>query len=263
MVIALTGILLAVVGRFIVAPVQAYLSVSARAGLTDAADGALRRIGRDLRGALPNSARTSADGLSLEFIPVSGMARYSTGGSDPLLFGTLDSSFNLIGPGLTLSSGQQLVFYNLGTGVVGSDAYAANSSATEQASANRRGFTNAAGSASTINLSSLAGLPVAALAAPYRVALIDPPVTYHCDLSARTLTRHAGYGFLATQAGRPSSGSSQLLATGVTACRFSVDNAVVAARAGLVMMSLTLTTATPTADETVSLHHAVHVDNLP
>ena len=71
---------------------------------------------------------------------------------------------------------------------------------------------------------SLAGLPVAVLAPPYRVFAVDAPVTYRCDLSAGTLTRHAGYGFVASQPEPPSSGSSAVLATGVTACRFAYDS---------------------------------------
>jgi MSHA biogenesis protein MshO len=263
MVIVLTGIVLAVLGRFIVTPVQAYLTVSARAALVDTADGALRRMGRELHAALPNSVRVTANGLSLELIPSTGAARYSLGGSDPLLFGSVDTSFALVGPPLTLAASQQLVFYNLGSGVTGSDAYAANGTATEQASSNRRLATNAAGSASTISLSSLAGLPVGDQAAPYRVTAVSAPVSYRCDLSAATLTRYTGYGFLATQPDPPVSGSSAVLASGVTACSFAADAAVVAARAGLVRLQLSLATNTMTGSETVSLQHAIHVDNLP
>src|SRR6188474_829145 len=69
-VIAITGILAAIVTRFIVQPVQLYLATQARAQLVDVADNALRRIARELRLALPNSPRVSSSGLSLELIPV-------------------------------------------------------------------------------------------------------------------------------------------------------------------------------------------------
>jgi MSHA biogenesis protein MshO len=262
-VIMLTGILLTVVAKFIVQPVQAYLSVNARANLVDTADGALRRIGRELHIALPNSVRISADQLNLELIPTTGAARYQTEGSGALSFGSVTTSFNLIGPPLTLAANQTLVFYNLGTGVTGSDAYAANGTATEQASSNRRSATNGAGSASTITLSSLAGLPVGDFAPPYRVTAVGAPISYRCDLSAGTLTRYTGYGFVASQPTPPSGGSSALLATGVTACSFSYDATAIAARAALVNLSLALATTTSAGLETVSLHHAVHVDNLP
>jgi len=263
MVITLSGVLLAVAGRFIVQPVQGYLSTAARAGLADSADNALRRMARDLHLALPNSARVTASGLALELIPTTGAARYQTEGSGALVFGSIATSFNLVGPALTLTAGQDLVFYNLGPSVAGSDAYAPNGTASEQASSNRRSTTNGAGAASTIALSSLAGLPVADFAAPYRVTAVNPPVSYRCDLGAGTLTRYTGYGFQSTQPDPPVGGSSALLASGVTACRFSADANAVAARAGLVNLQLTLSTTTATGTESVSLQHAVHVDNLP
>ena len=263
MVIAITGVLAAMVSRFMVGPVQAYLSTTARAGLVDQADLALRRIGRDLRISLPNSARVSASGLSLELIPTTGGARYATEGAGALDFGTLDSSFDVVGPALTLGAAQELVFYNLGPGITGSDAYAANGSAGEQASSNRRTSTNAAGSATTITLSSLAALPAADFAPPYRVLAVASPVSYRCDLAAGTLTRYQGYGFVATQPDPPSTGSSALLAQGVTACSFSVDGTLVAAGASLVSLRLTLAANTSAGAESVTLHHATYVNNLP
>lgn len=262
-VIAITGILAAIVTRFIVQPVQLYLATQARAQLVDVADNALRRMACELRLALPNSPRVSSSGLSLELIPVTSVARYKTEGTDPLQFGTVDTSFDIVGPALTLGSAQQLVFYNLGPGITGSDAYAANSSATEQSNSNRRTATNAAGSATTITMSSLAGLPIGDFSAPYRVFAVDPPVTYRCDIAAGTLTRYSGYGFQATQPDPPSSGTSSVLATGVTACSFTYDAAVFAMRAGLVSLQLSLATSTPSGTESITLHHEVHVDNLP
>ena len=262
MVIAITGALAAVVAQFIVQPVQAYLDNAARATLVDHADLALRRIGRDLRIALPNSVRVAPSGLALELIPTTGGARYAGEGSGALAAGVLDSSFDLIGPALTLSASQNLVFYNLGSGVTGSDAYAANGTATEQATSNRRTSTNAAGSASAINLSTLAALPVAAVAPPYRVMAVDSPVSYRCDLAAGTLTRHQDYGFVANQPDPPGSGTSAVLATGVTACGFSAGATLVSARAALINLRLTLA-ANGRPDESVTLNHAVFVDNLP
>jgi MSHA biogenesis protein MshO len=262
-VIALTGIVAAVVARFIVAPVQAYLDTTARARVVDQADLALRRIGRDLRLALPNSARISASGRALELIPSTGAARYATQGSGALQFGNTDTSFDLVGPALTLSSAQQLVFYNLGSGITGGDAYAANDTALAQASSNRRQATNAAGAATRITLDSSAALPVGAFAPPFRVVAIDAPVSYRCDLTAGTLTRHQDYGFQANLPDPPAGGTSAVLATGVTACRFAAESTLIAAHAALVQLQLTLVTATSAGNESVSLHHAVHVANLP
>jgi len=263
LVIAVVGILFAIVAVFIVPPVRAYFATQARAALVDQADLALRRIARDLRIALPNSTRVSASGRALELIPTAGAARYRTEGADRLEFGALDTTFDLIGTPLALAASQQLVFYNLGPGIVGSDAYAANGSAAEQAVSNRRTSTTAPGTVNSVTMSSLAGLPVAGFAAPHRVFAVDSPITYRCDLATRTLTRHQGYGFLAAQPDPPAGGNSAVLASGVTGCAFKAESWVVAARAGLVSLALTLTTTTPSGDESVALHHAVHVDNLP
>lgn len=263
MVIAVTGVLFAVVGRFIVQPIQGYLATVARAGLVDTADLSLRRIGRDLAIALPNSVRVTASGLGLELIPTTGAARYATEGGDPLNFGTLDNSFEIIGPPLTVTGSQELVFYNLGPNVTGSNAYADNSSTAAQATSNRRTATNGAGAATSITLSSLAGLPVGDYAPPYRVMAVSTPVTYRCDLAAGTLRRYQGYGFVAAQPDPPGGGSSAVLATGVTACRFSVEGTLVAARAALVNLTLTLSGNTSTNTESVSLQHAVYVSTQP
>jgi MSHA biogenesis protein MshO len=263
MVISITGVLAAIVATFIVPAINAYFSTRTRAALVDSADIALRRIGRDLDMSLPNSARVNASGYSLELIPATAAARYMTEGADPLQFGTNDTSFGIVGPALTLTAAQSLVFYNLGASVIGSNAYAANSTAAEQADSNRRLSTTAAGAATTITMTSLAGLPVGSFAAPYRVFAVDQPVSYRCDLSAGTLTRYQNYGFVATQPDPPSGGSTAVLATGVSACRFSYDAAVVASRAALVNLALTLTSTTHAGSESVALHHAIHVDNLP
>jgi len=263
LVIAITGVLFAVVGRFIVQPVQGYMATVARTGLVDNADLALRRIGRDLAIALPNSVRVTASGLGIELIPTTGAARYSIDGGNPLEFGVVDTSFDVVGPPLTLAAAQELVFYNLGQEVSGSNAYADNGSEGTQAASNRRRSTSAAGAATTISLDSLAGLPVGDRAPPYRVIAVSPPVSYRCDLAAGTLSRHQDYGFVAAQPDPPKGGTSSVLATGVTACRFGVEGTLVAARAAIVNLSLTLSGQTSTDTESVSLQHAIYVSNLP
>lgn len=264
-VIVLTGILAAIVSVFIVAPVQAYLSTNARAALVDQADNALRRIGRDLNIALPNSVRVSANGRLLELIPTTAAARYATEGIHRLEFGsgTVKPNFDVVGPTLTVGSNQELAFYNLGSPYPDADAYAANSSAGQQATSNRRTATNVAGSYTTLTMASLANLPIGLFAPPYRVYAISSPVSYRCDLSAGSLTRYQGYGFNATQVDPPTGGSNNLLAKGVSACSFSLDTAAIAGRGNLVTLRLSLQGSTTSGTETVTLYHALHVDNLP
>ncbi|MGH8679473.1 MAG: type II secretion system protein, partial [Burkholderiales bacterium] len=130
-VIAISGIVAAAVAVFIRGPIQGYFDTAARAELTDIADTALRRIGREVRAALPNSIRVlgTCDGASacyLEFIPTVDGGRYradvkADGTGDPLLFNTNDATFDVLGPPLTIPAGSWVVVYNLG--VAGSDAY--------------------------------------------------------------------------------------------------------------------------------------------
>lgn len=264
MAIVITGIIGGIVAVFMVNPIKGYFSTVARAGMVDNADLALRRMGRDLRSAVPNSVRVASGNLAVEFIPLTGVARYYTEGAGKLDFGVTDTSFDLIGPGLTLTASQNLVFYNLGPSVTDADAYADNASAAAQANSNRRTSSTGAGTFTTVAMSSSAGLPVNDMALPYRVYAVNQPVTYRCDLVAATLTRYWNYGFLASQPDPPTGATTAILAKGVTGCAFTYDSAVVATRAGLVTLRLTLS-ATPTGGsaESVSLYHAVHVSNLP
>jgi MSHA biogenesis protein MshO len=250
MVIAITGIVVAMVSVFIVPSITAYFSSATRAQLGDEADTALRRIGRDLAAALPNSTRIT--GMSLELIPVSGAARYAVGPEtgNPLLFGTADTSFAIVGPALRLASGnQRLAWYNLGPGVPDADAYT---------QANVRVSSTAAGNATSITIAG-AALPNSLQAPPYRVYAIEQPVTYRCDTAAQTLTRYSGYGFLSSQPNVPPGGSAAVLARHVTGCAFSYDVPAITSRYALVTLNIQLTAQ----NETVTLHHTVHVDNLP
>lgn len=257
LVIVLTGIVAAIVSVFMVSPVKAYLASSARAQLVDQGDTALRRMGRDISQALPNSVRTLSAGnvSALELIPSSAAARYQTEGTGRLDFGVANAnSFNLVGPGLAMSATQQLVFYNLGSGYSDADAYSGS---------NRRTATNGAGTATSITMSNAAGLSVGLLAPPFRVFAVEQPVTYRCDTAARTLTRYTGYGFAAAQPNPPSGGTAALLARGVKSCSFSYSNTAAAIPAALVTLRLELESDAATGAESITLHHALHVDNQP
>lgn len=253
MVIAITGVVIAMVAIFIAPATTAYFASSARAQLTDEADTALRRIARDLSAALPNSARVS--GGSLELIPVSGAARYAVEAGDTLQFGVTDPSFDIVGPPLRIGTGnQRLAWYNLGNGVPDADAYT---------QANVRVASNGIGNATSVAITG-AALPISLQAAPYRVYAIGTPVTYRCDTVAKTLTRHTSYGFLSTQQDPPSGGNSTVLARHVRSCTFSYDVPAIASRYALITLRLQLGIDDRDAkDETVSLYHTVHLDNVP
>ena len=138
MVIMLTGVLAAVVGRFIAQPVQGYVDVTRRAALVSVADSALQRITRGIRLALPNSIRISGSSGALEFLRIrtGGRYRVDTPG-DPLDFTASTDTFDVLGTlgdaGSVVTNGAAaeadcisgtvdcLVVYN--TGQTGANAY--------------------------------------------------------------------------------------------------------------------------------------------
>lgn len=254
-VIVITGIIAGIVAIFIQAPVQGYVDSARRAELTDIADTAFRRIGRDLRLALPNSVRVTGtcDGGSLcfvEFLPTKGGGRYrvGAGGSNNILdFTAADTSFEVLGPMPAAVAGDQVVVYNLG--ISGADAYAGD---------NRTAFASIAGA--IMNITS----KLFPFDSPgHRFHVITAPVTYVCNPAAGELRRYWGYTIQSTQpndiAAAPlNSATNALLATNVSSCRFTYDP-LVSARNGLVTMRLGITQE----GETVSLYSATHVSNQP
>jgi len=263
----ITGIIAAMVSVFMVAPIKGYQDTVRRAGLSDAADTALKRMALEIRTALPNSVRVSGNQY-IEFIPTTGGGRYradfGTGGTgDPLNFDFsgdctgVACSFDVLGPNVTIASGDHLVIFN--TGQTGLNAYGATTGN------NRRPITTAAGSVSAITFSG-AAFPYESPSQRFHVVSSTlGPVTFGCD--GGKLRRYTGYATgsvdwnpaPADQPDPPTSGSSALLADGAT-CYFDYDPAV-SAENGLVTLRITLTDGP--SGESVTLHQQLHVDNSP
>ena len=259
MVIAITGILASMVAVFIQGPVQGYFDTTRRAQLADTADTALRRIGRDLQAALPNSVRVTgscATSCFLEFVPVVAGGRYraeltDTGGGDPLDFTAADTSFDLIGPAVTLPTGPLwVVIYNLG--IPGADVYSGAGGVIHVS----RVYSGAAGAVTNIAITSAQRYPFDSPSRRFQI--VEQPVTYECATAAGELRRYGGYGFISPQA-TPPGVAPALLANNVTDCSFTYTAQEVAKRAGLVSMTLRLTSG----GETISLFTQAHVSNVP
>ena len=251
-VVAMTilGILGAMVAVFIKAPLQAYFDSANRAYLTDAADGAIRRLSRDVAAALPNSLRSTSAGSTscFEFLPVVAGGRYryqqgSSGTGDILDFTVADSSFDVLAQaGLAnLPSGTNLVaIYNLG--IPGADAYAGDTTATIS-------------SATTSNVVLSSGKQFL-FPSPGKMFQVIPnySVVYSC--SGGTLYRTTQAIAAGKMASCPTTGTP--LATNVSSCSFTYLPAV-NARDGILSISLALTLN----NETVTLYHQVMVNNAP
>jgi MSHA biogenesis protein MshO len=256
MVIVITGIIGGMVAVFLQAPIKQYMDVSRRADMTDIADTALRRIGRDVRLALPNSVRVSPDGHYIEFLPTKDGGRYrrGPGGTNDILdFTKNDNSFEVLGtmPVFTPNV-DKMVVYNLG--IAGANAY----------------------SGDNITLLGTPAAPIINITPfkfPFdspnaRFQIVSTPVTYVCSPVAGgggTLKRWQGYAILPTQpTSLPAGGTESVMANHVSACSFSYNAFVVAQRSGLVTMNLGITEANPSGgNETVTLYSAVHVSNMP
>jgi MSHA biogenesis protein MshO len=277
--IALVGIVGALVVQF-VWPVRSYIDASRRAALADTADTALRRIGRDLHLALPNSVRvTSAGGVSyLELLLVRTGGRYraeadsaatntcndgasSVPANDVLLFGAADTCFKTLGDvpkiGEVVTGSDYLVVFNLQPGTANADAYefpgtGGNKSLISTA-ADGAGSERFAFASNTFTYESPGN----------RFFVVEGAVSYICDPTAGTLTRRSGYAIEAAQPTSFTGGTSALMATSVSGCTFTYD-ANVSSGTGLATLAVTLSIqGSQGTTESVSLYHAVHVNNVP
>jgi len=259
------------VAMFISVPVQGFTDQARRAKLVDAADTALRRMGRDVRRALPNSIRTTVNGgvVALELLSTVDGARYRStppgGPPQQLDFTAPDNSFNLIGPLTQIakpfsSVTHHLAVYNVG--VPGADAYELANVITP------------VGTQIDVTTDPFPGEDRVTLTPAFqfafesptqRIFLIDGPISYLCDPGAQTLTRYAGYAIAANHSARDSTGeligagaTASVMADRVTGCTIRYAPGT-AERAGLVSMDITVAEA----GEALSLLSQVHVDNVP
>jgi MSHA biogenesis protein MshO len=292
--IAIVGILAALIVQF-VTPVRSYLDSSRRAALADTADTALRRMGRDLRLALPNSVRVTTSGgiVYLEFLLVRTGGRYryeAAAGSasgcptgagasvteDLLVFGASDNCFKTIGnlynppAGISAVSttSDYVVVFNLQPGTDKADAYQTSCGAA----CNKAKISGKAALANEDRIEFSAGNTFTYESPGRRFYIIEGPVTYACDKTLGKLTRYWGYTITAGQPTPPPTlptvggGSSALLASSVSDCSITYDNVVSVANQGAGLVSMWLQLAmqdTRGTTENVNLYHTVHVSNVP
>lgn len=269
--LAISAVVVSFVSMFISGPVTGFADQSRRARLVDSADTALRRIGRDVRRALPNSVRvTTSGGVSaLEVLSTVDGGRYRAQlpgtPAQVLDFAVADGSFNLIAPLTQLakpwsSTSHYLAVYNVG--VPGADAYELGNVITP---AGTTIAIAADGSTGEDRVTLTPAFRFAYASPTQRMFLVDGPVTYLCDPLGGTLLRYSGYTISSSQASRDShaellgaGATSSLMANQLSACGFTYA-AGTAERAGLVTLQLTVRSQ----GETVSLLSQVHVDNVP
>lgn len=264
-VIVILGIIGSIVAVFMKKPIDAYIDSARRAALTDTADTAVRRMGRDIRKALPNSVRAPSN-QCIEFIPTKTGGRYRTGLSsagagDFLDFSAADSGFNMLGLNSALPSAQRIAagdvvaVYNLG--IPGSDAYTGVNTATVTSVA--EGTPTYLANETRIGIASRQ-FPLPSGSNRFHVIPGgEKIVSFVC--TGGNLVRNANYTYPASISSTtqcPTTGGA-ILARNAT-CTF-VYNGSDLQRNGLIQMTLVLTD--PNNGETVRLYHEVHVDNSP
>lgn len=275
MVIVITGIVAGMVSVFIRSSVVGYVESVARAELTDIADATLRRLARDVRLALPNSLRVTANGgnVYIEFILTRSGGRYrdsndgSTGGDFLSFTSAADTSFHVLGKTSNssndhdyIAANDYIVIYNLGPGYAPADAYS-TSGGSNRAQVSSVDCTSAP---CTVNLASnpfaAQNPPLPSPSARFQVVPgATRAVTYACPQSvAGALRRHTNYGFNAAQL-TTGLGTGDLMADRATCSVEYTANAT--GRNGLLYIQLTLRNSDGT--ESVQLFQEIHVDNAP
>ena len=284
-VIAIIGILGAIVAVFIRLPVQNYADSVARAEVSDEADLALRRMAREIRLALPNSIRVSSDGSAIEFLLTKAGGRYlSTDDAASSTYPPLDftstgsTTLTVVGQlAQALVTTDYFVVYNLGNGMAPSDAWAFSSTGANSRNIARINAAAAAGTSTITLLDNPFSTQSPPMPSPaYRFQIVSGPVMYACATAsdgALVLTRYFGHSINATMTNPPTNATSTApLTRRVNSCAgiFAYDTTAgttsAAQRASLVSLTLALAARTPAgtaATSTISLVHQVHVDNTP
>lgn len=259
-VIIISGILATMTTSVIELPIRAYVDQTRRATLTDAADTTMRALQRDIRSALPNSIRVSADKTTIEFLHTVDGGRYraqlnnttTPPSGDILDFDQQDNSMDVLGV-LThfanVTIGQdRLVIYPLNSS--GSNPYQGdNTSLITGGNASHLTFTP---------------FQFPLRSHDQRFFIIDHPITYRCDNTASTpdnqvLLKYTAYPIQATQPLPPPAGNSAIQANLVADCQFHYTSGS-HTRSGVVTITLTLR---DDAGESVHLIRQVRVDNQP
>lgn len=276
-VIVITGIIGGIVAMFIRAPVQSYVDSARRAEMSDVADTALRRIARDLHTAVPNSLRMTADPTYVEFLPTRDGGRYRVTdvgagacgvSGNELSFDVADTCFEIIGSAMNFNAGDAVVI-----GSTQSDGSLPYKSAA--GGGVMRMIANPAGVGTglhAVKILSTVPFPKTSELDGHRFEIVpadQQAVTYACvnmqngALDANgdgqgSLTRYWAYGVIDPQKPPAALGvTGSALANNVSACNFVYTTT--SQRDSLLAVTLTITRS----NESVTLYHEIHMNNIP
>lgn len=290
-VIAIIGVIAAVVGIFILRPVQGYNAQVRRAELIDEAESALRRMQRDIRAALPNSVRIRTPGGNtgdaacpannavcvIEILHVIDGGRYRANPpGDQLLFNGADAAFDVVGSLLNsaaINTTSHWIALNNQTTTGGTfNAYNCPAAGSSHNCVHLNAATTVGSIPPHIVLAAAFTPTVPSVASQrQRFYVVDTPVTYLCNTTNGTLDRYHGYTITANHASVDTDAELMALvgvtrarmADLVTSCHFTYQSGA-SARGGLVTLDLTITDPNVNGtSEQVRLLHQIHVYNAP
>lgn len=280
MVIALAGLVAVMISTVLSRPLEAFAGQSRRAILVDQAAGALNRVTRDVRLAIPNSLRVSANGQALELLLIHSAARYRPNrtGNEGLRFssdaaGTCGSSTSggrcdsvqVLDATLNPAGANWMVLYNIGAEsggnpTPGSNVWAPNNPGVITPTGTSFSvINNTPTGESQIILGSLpsGGFRFAFASPERRLYLAQTVVGYRCQNGQ--LVRYSYNQLLtAIPASPPANSNPQPVVANVANCSFIYQPGSTR-RAGLLTLNLGLTQG----GESLQLLQQVHVDNAP
>lgn len=275
-VMVVMGILAGVLMVFFKPALSGYFDTARRAVLSDVADGAMRRITREVRVSVPNSVRLWGNQW-IEMVPTSSGGRYRVGAdiawdaahaADPSRWMDPGQSYTVFDTTTSASAAENdwIVVGNQDT----NDVYSNN--VNRQLIDKVVAHSAAGPGKSRVTLKAPLLIPAGYDGARF---VIVPggqgPVSYVCDgvlgVDAKgngqaTLMRHHGYNFQVPATGvKPTlSANPAIVASHVSACSFRYEpNPGATQESGYVEVDLTITEA----NESVRLRFGVHVDNMP
>lgn len=278
LVIVLCAVVGVMISTVLSRPLDNFVGQSRRAELVDRGAVALSRMQRDIRLAVPNSVRVSADGLALELLAIHSAGRYrpNRAASDRLQFASGTASdctatgqrcdaFQLLDPAIDPSGARWLVMYNVGAesggvSLAGSNLWSyANPGVITPTGSVFAALGGAPAGESLIRVSTPLGTSFRfAYASPQRrIYLADTVVGFRCV--GGELRRYQYTDLQSTlPAAIPAGASSAVLAADVAGCNFAYRRGT-GTRAGLASLQLRLSLA----GESVELTQQVHIDNAP
>ena len=262
-VMVISGIIAMMLMNIISLPMEGYGDMKRRAELVDMAEMTLHRIARDIRRALPNSIRISADAQSIEMLHTVAGGHYNKSTFDTTqainridqLTPLSNSSEISVDPSVSLNSDcaqngrpDCLVIYNLGNNQTDTNAYRGNNISAIKA------VSNAA-----------PNFPIDFVSHRFkfsspqqRFTIINKAQTYTCNPASSTLFINEGYDFIDSDNIPPVFSGGYLIADNISQCSFKYNPGTLT-RPALVTMEITLTED----NENIKLLHQVFLGNQP